>query len=331
MRTFLALCLASGSAFAQNAAPAAAPSSGEAFYESTIRPILRTNCFACHSNKALNSGLSVETRESLLHGGNRGPGVVPGDPRKASYCKWCSRQATSKCPPAVNSTMPKSPPSKSGSKTASPCPRPISKPSAPALTTGPSKLPNARHFLKSKTTLGSEIPSTASSSPSSKPAVSPLARGRPRAPSSAASPRPHRPAAHARRSSSLPRRHRPDAYERARRPPARLAPLRRTLGPPLARPRPLRRHQRLRNRRATAPCGATATGSSTPSTTTCRSTSSPSNNSPATCSPTPPWTKKSPPASIATRSAIRRRHRPRAVPRRSRRRPRQHHRRVFSA
>ena len=44
-----------------------------AFYESTIRPILRTNCLACHSDKTLTSGLSLETRESILKGGNRGP------------------------------------------------------------------------------------------------------------------------------------------------------------------------------------------------------------------------------------------------------------------
>ncbi|MBL8213653.1 MAG: hypothetical protein JNK87_23240, partial [Bryobacterales bacterium] len=46
-----------------------------AFFESTIQPILRTNCLACHSEKAMNSGLSLETRESLLKGGNRGAGT----------------------------------------------------------------------------------------------------------------------------------------------------------------------------------------------------------------------------------------------------------------
>jgi hypothetical protein len=48
---------------------------GAAFYESTIRPILRTNCMACHSEKTLNSGLSLETQESILRGGNRGAGT----------------------------------------------------------------------------------------------------------------------------------------------------------------------------------------------------------------------------------------------------------------
>src|SRR6266852_3573532 len=34
--------------------------------------ILRTNCLACHSDKTLTSGLSLETRESIVRGGNRG-------------------------------------------------------------------------------------------------------------------------------------------------------------------------------------------------------------------------------------------------------------------
>jgi hypothetical protein len=53
---------------------AAAQGDGVAFYESAIRPILRNNCFACHTDKNLTSGLSLETRESILRGGNRGGG-----------------------------------------------------------------------------------------------------------------------------------------------------------------------------------------------------------------------------------------------------------------
>ena len=43
-----------------------------AFFESTIRPILRNNCLGCHSDRKLTSGASLETRESILRGGNRG-------------------------------------------------------------------------------------------------------------------------------------------------------------------------------------------------------------------------------------------------------------------
>ena len=40
--------------------------------------VLRANCLACHSEKNLTSGLSLETRESILRGGNRGPAIAHG-------------------------------------------------------------------------------------------------------------------------------------------------------------------------------------------------------------------------------------------------------------
>ena len=47
---------------------------GIPFFEQSVRPILRANCQGCHSEKTLTSGLSLETRASILKGGNRGPG-----------------------------------------------------------------------------------------------------------------------------------------------------------------------------------------------------------------------------------------------------------------
>ena len=61
--------------------------------------------------------------------------------------------------------------------------------------------------------------------------------------------RSHRPAANARRSRRLPRRQLAASFRKSRRSPARLAAVRRALGPPLARPRPLRRKRRLQVRR----------------------------------------------------------------------------------
>ena len=51
-----------------------------AFYESTVRPILRNNCFACHTDKNLTSGLSLETQQSIARGGNRGAAVNKDQP-----------------------------------------------------------------------------------------------------------------------------------------------------------------------------------------------------------------------------------------------------------
>ena len=92
-----------------------------------------------------------------------------------------------------------------------------------------------------------------------------------------------------------------DAYEKAGRPAARLAPLRRALGPALARRGALRRLRRLREGQARGRSGSTATGSSTPSTATCPTTTSSSSRSPATCCPARRRTRSSPPASCGTR------------------------------
>ena len=99
MRTLIYVCLGTGLALVQATAQTAAPTSGEALYESTIRPILRNNCFACHSDKNVNSGLSVETRESLLRGGNRGPVVVPGSPEKSLLVEVLRQSGEVKMPP----------------------------------------------------------------------------------------------------------------------------------------------------------------------------------------------------------------------------------------
>jgi len=73
--------------------------SGEAFYEQTIRPILRTNCFACHSDKTLSSGLSVESKESLLRGGNRGPVLDSANPGESLLLKAIQQSGDVKMPP----------------------------------------------------------------------------------------------------------------------------------------------------------------------------------------------------------------------------------------
>ena len=73
--------LAALAAIACASAPArAAPASefsAEAirFFESSIRPVLHGRCAQCHNDRARTSGLSVESRESLLQGGRRGEAV----------------------------------------------------------------------------------------------------------------------------------------------------------------------------------------------------------------------------------------------------------------
>jgi cytochrome c553 len=62
---------------------AATPSSaGDDFFETNVRPIFANICSNCHGDSAT-SGLRVESRESLLNGGSRGPAIVPSDPDKS--------------------------------------------------------------------------------------------------------------------------------------------------------------------------------------------------------------------------------------------------------
>ena len=55
------------------------------FFEERVRPVLADNCFACHSQQTKEpmSGLRVDTRDSLLQGGDRGPAIVPGKPSES--------------------------------------------------------------------------------------------------------------------------------------------------------------------------------------------------------------------------------------------------------
>src|SRR5271155_3818857 len=52
------------------------------FFELKIRPVLATNCYACHANSAL-GGLRLDSRAAMLKGGKRGPAITPGDAEKS--------------------------------------------------------------------------------------------------------------------------------------------------------------------------------------------------------------------------------------------------------
>jgi Protein of unknown function (DUF1553)/Protein of unknown function (DUF1549)/Planctomycete cytochrome C len=60
-----------------------ADEASESFFETRIRPILATECLPCHGGKKTENGLKVDSRESLLRGGDRGPAIVAGEPEKS--------------------------------------------------------------------------------------------------------------------------------------------------------------------------------------------------------------------------------------------------------
>src|ERR1022692_3789682 len=63
-------------------APLAAQPAGAGFFESKIRPVLATKCYACHSSnsKAPMGGLILDSKAGLSKGGATGRVVVPGNP-----------------------------------------------------------------------------------------------------------------------------------------------------------------------------------------------------------------------------------------------------------
>ncbi|MGE3313791.1 MAG: PSD1 and planctomycete cytochrome C domain-containing protein [Planctomycetaceae bacterium] len=51
----------------------------EAFFETRIRPVLAASCFKCHGGDKTSGGLRIDSRESLVKGGENGPAIVPND------------------------------------------------------------------------------------------------------------------------------------------------------------------------------------------------------------------------------------------------------------
>jgi cytochrome c len=54
-----------------------------AFYTEQVKPIFVAHCATCHMGANHRSGLSLETKASILKGGRDGAVIVPGDPAKS--------------------------------------------------------------------------------------------------------------------------------------------------------------------------------------------------------------------------------------------------------
>lgn len=55
----------------------------QAFFEKRIRPLLIQQCYDCHSEGSVESGLRVDSLSALVRGGERGPSVVIGKPEES--------------------------------------------------------------------------------------------------------------------------------------------------------------------------------------------------------------------------------------------------------
>ena len=69
------------------------------FFESEVRPVLLNNCAGCHSAELRTSGLSIESREDILKGGNRGEAVSPGLPEQSRLIEAVRQRNALKMPP----------------------------------------------------------------------------------------------------------------------------------------------------------------------------------------------------------------------------------------
>jgi len=69
------------------------------FFEMKIRPLLQNNCVGCHNNQKPTSGLSLESREALLAGGNHGTIVQPGNPEQSLLIHAVEYEGSLKMPP----------------------------------------------------------------------------------------------------------------------------------------------------------------------------------------------------------------------------------------
>ena len=82
------------------AAPiAVGASEQEDHFEKHVRPLLIQRCLKCHSGETVKGGLRLESRESLLKGGETGPAVVQQKPEQSLLIQAVRHQNGLAMPP----------------------------------------------------------------------------------------------------------------------------------------------------------------------------------------------------------------------------------------
>ena len=74
-----------------------------AFFEASVRPVLVEQCWKCHGPEKQSGGLRLDSRASILEGGDAGPAVVPGEPDKSPMVLAVRHQGDLKMPPKAAS------------------------------------------------------------------------------------------------------------------------------------------------------------------------------------------------------------------------------------
>src|SRR6476660_7700110 len=87
-RAYISILLCSWSAAAQ-----------QQFFEMRIRPLLQEKCTGCHSDEKHASGLSLESKQGVAAGGNRGPVALAGKPEESRIVQAVEYSGPLKMPP----------------------------------------------------------------------------------------------------------------------------------------------------------------------------------------------------------------------------------------
>ncbi len=91
-RHFAAVILFAAGLWPLAAVSAVAPArEGIEFFEKNIRPLLVAECYECHSGAKKKGGLTLDTRDGVLKGGESGPALVPGNAETSRLIKAVRR------------------------------------------------------------------------------------------------------------------------------------------------------------------------------------------------------------------------------------------------
>ena len=71
----------------------------EQFFESQIRPLLIEKCLECHNAEKQSGGLRLDSRDSILKGGDSGAAMIPGDPAGSRFIQAIRYDGDLQMPP----------------------------------------------------------------------------------------------------------------------------------------------------------------------------------------------------------------------------------------
>jgi hypothetical protein len=101
MRSFLCWCLVAALSVwsSAHAAEPAWPREQVEFFEKQIRPVLAAQCWSCHGEKKVESGLRLDSRAAILKGGDRGEIVKPREAAGSVLMQAIQREGELQMPP----------------------------------------------------------------------------------------------------------------------------------------------------------------------------------------------------------------------------------------